>query len=91
MLRSIPSRAWNDLSEPKSFKAMGWSGPKTSPDASCHNKARKGSWSQHTQMHEGKDISLVIREKPKITNATMPFYRDGCADLFLFFIIKKLY
>ena len=37
-LRNKPSRAWNDLSDPNSFKAIGWSGPKTSPDASWQNK-----------------------------------------------------
>lgn len=30
----LPSSAWKDLSDPSSFKATGWSGPKTSPDAS---------------------------------------------------------
>ncbi|KAH0896437.1 hypothetical protein HID58_046005 [Brassica napus] len=31
---ATPSRAWIDLSDPRSFKAMGWSGPNTEPEAS---------------------------------------------------------
>lgn len=34
----LPSRASNDRSDPKSLRAIGWSGPKTSPDASCKYK-----------------------------------------------------
>jgi len=30
----LPSSAWNDLSEPSNLSAIGWSCPKTSPEAS---------------------------------------------------------
>lgn len=35
---SLPSRAWIDLSDPNNFRAIGWFGPKTSPDASWQKK-----------------------------------------------------
>ena len=38
ILEYQPSRACKDLSDPSSFNAIGWSGPKTSPAASWKNK-----------------------------------------------------
>jgi hypothetical protein len=38
LVGSLPSRAWKDLSDPNNFSAIGWFGPKTSPDASWHKK-----------------------------------------------------
>uniref|UniRef100_A0A0A9CTD8 Mdh6 n=1 Tax=Arundo donax TaxID=35708 RepID=A0A0A9CTD8_ARUDO len=35
---ATPSSACNDLSEPSNLSAIGWSGPKTSPDASLKSR-----------------------------------------------------